>query len=55
MGYVTVLWAVIELNPDIVGGWVTAPRRGAVLLIVGMINAAIGHYNQSLLRQRDAQ
>jgi hypothetical protein len=57
MGYVTVCWAVLELNPDTVGQWVTAPRRGIVLLVIGMINAALGHYNQSLINQRnrDAQ
>lgn len=49
MGYVTVMWAVLELNPDTVGQWVTAPRRGIVLLMIGMINAALGHYNQRLL------
>jgi hypothetical protein len=52
MGYFTACWAVLELNPDIVGGWVTAPRRGLVLLLIGMINAAIGHYNQSLLKRQ---
>lgn len=52
MGYVTVMWAVLELNPDVVGGWVTAPRRGIILLIIGMINAALGHYNQSVINRQ---
>jgi hypothetical protein len=51
MGYVTVLWAVLELNPDTVGQWVTAPRRGTILLVIGMVNAALGHYNASLLNK----
>jgi len=51
MGYVTVVWAVLELNPDTVGQWVTAPRRGTILLVIGMVNAALGHYNQSLLNK----
>ena len=53
MGYVTVVWSVLELNPDTVGGWVTAPKRGTVLLIIGMANAALGHYNAALLRKAD--
>jgi hypothetical protein len=53
MGYITVMWSILELNPDTVGSWVTAPRRGTILLIIGMINAALGHYNNSLRRQSD--
>jgi hypothetical protein len=52
MGYITACWGVLELNPDVVGGWVTAPRRGLILLVIGMINAAIGHYNASLLKHQ---
>jgi hypothetical protein len=53
MGYITVVWSVLELNPETVGSWVTTPKRGTVLLVIGMMNAAIGHYNQSLLNKRD--
>jgi len=53
MGYITVMWSVLELNPDTVGAWVTAPKRGAVLLVIGMVNAALGHYNQSIINKRD--
>lgn len=53
MGYITVMWAVLELNPDVVGQWITAPKRGTILLVIGMANAAIGHYNQSLLNRRE--
>lgn len=51
MGYITVMWSVLEMNPDTVGSWVTAPRRGAVLLLIGMVNAALGHYNAAQLKR----
>jgi hypothetical protein len=53
MGYITVMWSVLEMNPDTVGQWVTAPRRGIVLLLIGMVNAALGHFNAAQLRKRD--
>jgi hypothetical protein len=55
MGYLTVMWSVIEMNPETVGQWVTAPRRGIVLLIIGMVNAALGHYNQSVINRKNQQ
>lgn len=45
MGYMGVLLGVIELNADTIGQWVAAPKRGTLLLIVGMATAAVGHYN----------
>jgi hypothetical protein len=53
MGYITVMWSVLEMNPDTVGSWVTAPRRGMILLIIGMVNAGLGHYNAALMRKND--
>lgn len=38
---------VVELNADTVGQWVAAPKRGTLLLIIGMATAGIGHFNQS--------
>jgi len=55
MGYVTVMWGVLELNPDVVGSWVQAPKRGTFLLIIGMINAGIGHYNNALIKRLRAK
>lgn len=46
-GYLGVVLGVMELRPDVVGEWVAAPRRGTLLLILGMITAAIGHFNAS--------
>jgi hypothetical protein len=54
MGYITVLWGVIELNPGVVGDWVAKPKRGTLILIIGMINAAIGHYNNALIKRLQA-
>lgn len=51
MGYLTVIWGVLELNPDTVGDWVSKPKRGTFILIIGMINAAIGHYNNALIKR----
>lgn len=47
-GYLGVLLGVVELNSDTVGQWVAAPKRGSLLLVIGMATAAIGHYNQSV-------
>lgn len=47
-GYLGVLLGVVELNADTVGQWVAAPKRGSLLLVIGMATAAIGHYNQSV-------
>jgi hypothetical protein len=55
MGYLTVMWGVLELNPDQVGDWVSKPRRGIVILVAGMVNAAIGHYNNALIKRMTAQ
>jgi hypothetical protein len=55
MGYVTVVWGVLELNPDTVGSWVAAPKRGTMILIIGMINAAIGHYNNAIIKRLQGQ
>jgi hypothetical protein len=44
-GYLGVLLGVIELNSDTVGQWVAAPKRGTLLLVIGMLTAGIGHYN----------
>lgn len=48
MGYLGVLGGVMELNADTIGQWVSAPKRGSLLLVLGMAVAAIGHYNQSV-------
>lgn len=48
-GYLGVFIAVLELNPDTVGHWVAAPKRGTLMLILSMATAGIGHYNN---RQR---
>lgn len=45
-GYLGVLLGVIELNADTVGQWVAAPKRGTLLLVIGMLTAGIGHFNQ---------
>lgn len=45
LGYIGVIISVMELNPDTIGSWVAAPKRGTLLLIFAMTNAAIGHYN----------
>lgn len=50
MGYLGVVGGVLELNADTIGEWVSKPKRGILLLILGMAVAAIGHYNQ---QQRD--
>jgi hypothetical protein len=52
IGYVTACWGVLELNADAIGSWITAPRRGLVLVVIGLINAMIGHYNNSLIKRR---
>lgn len=49
LGYLGVVLSVLELNPDVVGSWVAAPKRGTLILILGMMVAALGHYNN---RQR---
>lgn len=49
LGYIGVIISVMELNPETIGSWVAAPKRGTLLLIFAMTNAAIGHYNN---RQR---
>lgn len=46
-GYLGVLLGVVELNADVVGQWVAAPKRGTLLMIIGLITAAIGHFNAS--------
>lgn len=45
-GYLGVLLGVIELNADTVGQWVAAPKRGTLLLVIGLLTAGIGHFNQ---------
>lgn len=52
-GYLGVILGVVELNADTVGQWVAAPKRGTLLLIIGMATAAIGHFNQMQRRDDD--
>lgn len=52
-GYLGVMLGVVELNADTVGQWVAAPKRGTLLLVIGMLTAAIGHYNNSVKRDDD--
>lgn len=52
-GYLGVLLGVIELNADTVGQWVAAPKRGTLLLVIGMLTAGIGHFNQLAKRDDD--
>lgn len=52
-GYLGVMLGVVELNADVVGQWVSAPKRGTFLLIIGMATAAIGHFNQTQRRDDD--
>lgn len=52
-GYLGVLLGVVELNADTVGQWVAAPKRGTLLLIIGMLTAGIGHFNQMQRRDDD--
>lgn len=46
-GYATAILGVAELNVDTIGSWVAAPKRGSLLMIMGMITAVIGHYNST--------
>lgn len=47
IGYVGVILGVAELNAATIGEWVSAPKRGTLMMIIGMITAAVGHYNSS--------
>lgn len=46
-GYLGVALGFLELNADTVGQWVSAPKRGSLLLCIGLLTAMIGHYNAS--------
>jgi len=54
-GYLGVFLGVVELNADTVGQWVSAPKRGTFLLIIGMATAGIGHFNQLARRDDDGK
>lgn len=47
------LLSVMELNPDVVGSWVAAPKRGTLILILGLATAGLGHYNNRQRRDDD--
>ena len=51
LGYIGVLLSVLELNADVVGSWVAAPKRGTILLILAMATAGVGHFNNRQLRK----
>lgn len=52
-GYLGVFIAVLELNPETVGSWVAAPKRGTLMLILSMATAGIGHFNNRQQRNEE--